>query len=774
MRITSEPVRSILRTWTSAVPTVAVLALGIGMITAQLAVLDATVWNALPFQHAERLVEVRGLSYDLLTQIRPGEVFEAAATSFSTRLAARMNDGQTRRLAVAAVSPAYFRVFGVTPVVGRLFSDSDATAQAGSDLLLSEGFWRDQFGRQAGVIGNTLTVSGHSMTVIGVVPSRTGVTLDPDFWIPAWSGTNAAVPFRVEMSSGVGFRGGIVAALKEGVSSTQAAERLQTLQKTYETARGLAPSKVSIRSLRSTLAGDTSAVLSLSAVSVVVLFAALAATAAALLLGRAVSGRKAIAVRLALGASPGQAVAPAVFEMAALWLMAAGLGAVLSMAILPLIARFIPPMLYSYFDQWRLLPLAAGVALVVLSVSSLPALLELRGIRAVATIREQMSTATIRHRRWQAVLGVWQVAAVTVVLTLAGLLFDTVWRLQAVESGTDLAATATEIALPDWKGQPALVSLVRSLPAALEEQGLAGAAVADFLPFGPTLSNQQAIACSKGTVTAAVRRASGQVSTAMGLVSTGATAPPTPSDGQVLVNATFQRACWSDDGRSLGSIAVDESHRQVVSVLADTRDRGPALPATATIYTAFDNAGTRRTPSVVYLILNGIASRQLDTARQIIRNVDPDISIGATNRLADLERATFAIEQTRATLAGTMAGSMVVIMLISLTAAVSYRLRSQAKQIAIRVALGASPRRIRRWVFHDLLLVTSIGVFVGGCAAFAATQSIRAVLFEASAAEPGHIAGAVLLSWSLPIVVCLIALRGELSRAPIVATLREP
>ena len=136
----SRAIRSVVAARRMVAPSVLVLSLGIGLLTAHLAVLDATSWNALPFQNAAQLVEVRGVSYELLNELPRGEIFEAVSTSFSTKLAARVADGQMRRLNVAAVSPSYFTVFATSPIAGRLFSPEDATAKdfGGISLLVTQ------------------------------------------------------------------------------------------------------------------------------------------------------------------------------------------------------------------------------------------------------------------------------------------------------------------------------------------------------------------------------------------------------------------------------------------------------------------------------------------------------------------------------------------------------------------------------------------------------------------------------------------------------------
>ena len=769
----SRAIRSVVAARRMVAPSVLVLSLGIGLLTAHLAVLDATSWNALPFQNAAQLVEVRGVSYELLNELPRGEIFEAVSTSFSTKLAARVADGQMRRLNVAAVSPSYFTVFATSPIAGRLFSPEDATAKTGTVVILSEGFWRDQFARDPKAIGSALLVNGQPMIIVGVVPRRAGIMLDPDLWLPTWSGTSASIPFRIEMTGGVGFRGGIVALLRKDISLREATERLQALETAFETNRNLGASKVTIRSLRIALTGNTTAAFRLAIVSSLILFVSLCTTAGALSINRAVASHRAVSVRLALGASVAQAVAPVISELVVLFSIATLLGAATSTLILPMMAQFIPPMLYGYFPSWRLIPLALTVGVAVLVVGSAPAAIELFGTGALGSIRSNLSATSKRQYRWQAIIGIWQVASVTVVLTLAGSLLDTARILHSVDPGAAMSSTAMEIALPEWKGQSVLLDLVRSIPTALQAQGIDGIAVTDFLPFGPSLGSQQAVSCPRGPVPALVRRTSGRLTAAMGLSILTSTNTNSLAEEDAFVSAAFNRTCWGDGPNEARTVTIDGVPRNVSATLVDTRDRGPANPSTPAIYVGFEQPNGRSIPSVVYLIMNAEESSKLAMIRQTIRAADSDISIGLTTSLGQLERATFTLERSRALLASTMALSLIVIMLLSLAGMMAYRVRSQAKPIAIRVALGASPLAVRRWLLRDLYRVASIGVVVGAAASLACAQILRAVLVDAGVGSAGIVGASVAVSWSLPVVLCSILLGSQLQWTNVIAPLRE-
>ncbi|HWP44789.1 MAG TPA: ABC transporter permease, partial [Blastocatellia bacterium] len=321
------------------------LALGIGANTAIFSLVNAVLLRPLPYPESDRLVLLmqsypeKGLDYWTLSQANvaayrdQSSVFEAIA-AYMNGGANLTGSGEPERIQVTSVSADFFKVFSVTPVLGRAFLPGEDTPGKDSVCVLSYSFWQRRFGGDLGVIGRPLLLNDVPKEIVGVMPE--GFSFPPRWievavWTPLVLDPQRQSPFGLRA----------VARLKSGVSASEAqAETTAILWNNAQQSPGFVASaqapqpgaglKTLVTPLKEAIIGETDKplVLLLGAVGLVLLICC--ANVANLLLARAVSRTKEISVRLALGATPGRIIRQLVTESLLLALIGAVAGTALA------------------------------------------------------------------------------------------------------------------------------------------------------------------------------------------------------------------------------------------------------------------------------------------------------------------------------------------------------------------------------------------------------------------------------------------------------------
>lgn len=449
IRDLTHAVRSLLRTPTFSAIAAVTLALAIGANTAIFSVIKAVLLDPLSFPEPDELVVIRGTApgTDLPEEFRLGPEFyleyrenarglEDLAFVLPGQTTVRSGE-QVERLYVAAVPPSLFTTFGVKPVVGRLPSMEDEEGQV---AVISHWLWSDWFGRDPGVIGKPIEVSGNLLTIVGVLP--------PSFEFPTertslW--THDVVTPPVQPGS---FNLNLVGRMAPGATHESLAAELSALTPRVLERFGGSPAYARIldryrpvvRSLEEVMVGDIATPLwvLLGTMGIVLLIAC--ANVANLLIVRAEGKERDLAVRQALGARRGQLIRTILSEALILAVVGGAAGVLLAWVGTPLIVRAAPESIPRIgdvdIDAGALLFTGAAVVVAALAAGILPALRSSK-VDVIEGLRSGQQTGEVKNPLTRNALVVVQTAAALTLLVGAGLLLQSFRALRNVDPGYD-------------------------------------------------------------------------------------------------------------------------------------------------------------------------------------------------------------------------------------------------------------------------------------------------------------------------------------------------
>ena len=780
---------------------VVTLALGIGANTAIFSVVNAVLLKPLPFKDPDRLAIVweeatfAGFPrntpapanfIDWKSQNRSFEDM-AATASASFNLT---GDGEPERIAAQSVSANFFPLLGVQPLLGRSFLKNEEQPGSNKVALLSYPLWQTRYGGKSDIINRDIQLNGEKYTVIGVLPARFQFV---ESYVRLW------VPLALDQEESAN-RGAhyltVVARLKSDVNMSQAQSDISTVMthiaKDYPNETFGGKLGAVVLPLREQLVGESRRPLLVLLVAVAFVLLIACANVAGLLLARAVSRRREIALRVALGAGSLRIVRQLLTESLLLALIGGVIGALLAWWSFAFLEKLIPETvalstnlhldLKSLFFTF-LVSVATGV------LFGLVPALQAAKVDLNETLK-QSGARTTSSIKLRSSMIVFEVALSIVLLVGAGLLIQTLFRLfnqysmlqpeKVLTLRTVLPRTKYkelaqrsrfyEQVLERVEHLPGVMSAGYSTSVPLSWKG----GTSGFYPEGATEPIAGMSYDANHRQVSADYLKTMNISPLQGRYFS-------PQDNEhsvpvVIINETMARQYWRGQqpvGRriKLGDPNEDVPWREIIGVVHDVRQMGLDEPVKAEMYLPYQQVTDQPwfMPRDLAIRTTGDPSRVVASVREAIREVDPDQPISNIATMSELlgEEAG----QRRVGMIMLVSFSVLALMLasIGIYGVLAYFVTQHTNEIGVRLALGASPANILVMVLRRGMGLTFVGVGIGLAASFALTRLMSSLLFEVQAADPKTFVLVPVLLASAALLACLIPARRAMKVDPLIA-----
>src|SRR5262245_10548472 len=741
-----------------AIAVVSVLALGIGANTAIFSIVNAVLLRPLPFEEPGQLVRIFTSTPDgRRFELSPGKFYswQREAHSFEGmalypccgfREFALTGTGTARRVTVTPVSAGFFEVVRARPALGRAFRPEEDTPGGKYVVILSDRFWRAEFDGNPDVIGRTVKLSDEAYIIVGVMPPTASVAswsaMASDVWVPlALSAEQRAARGNHNLDG--------VARLKVGVEVAHAQSEMTVLSARFARqfpqtdGRGWGALVIP---MHEEMVNDsrTMLVILLGAVGLVLLIAC--ANVGNLLFARALSRRKEIAIRSALGAGRGRVFQQLLTE--ALLLAAAGgsIGLLLAYEILTSAST----LLASQVPRAEEISIDARVLLFALAVSILTGMLA-GALPALRAGRSDLNDALKEGGRADAAIGVGtrrvliacEVALSLVLLMGAGVMIQSLLALRHADPGFDpndvltmrVRLVAIRYPTPAQRAAffEAALQRIRALP------GVVAAGRIDDVPFAAGESQTLALEGyppQREPVAVQVRQISPGYLRAMAIpVLRGRDV--VDSDGEVLlVSREAARLYWGTDDPIGRRAALPFSRtvlREVVGIVGDVKQRSLAEASTPTVYYYTREPSGRTT----FAIRTSVPPATIaPSAVAAMHAIDPEQPVGDIRTMVEVRDGKLTSQRLSALLLGAFAGVALLLAAVGIYSVLSYIVRGRSREIGIRTALGARPTDVLRMVIVEGMSPVLVGIAAGTIAALASAKVMKSLVFGVSASDP--------------------------------------
>lgn len=759
-------VRSLRKTPGIVAAVLATLALGVGVNTAMFSVVNAVVLSPLPYPEPDRLVSLWPekrwavqMIADVRERVKSYESISGSTTSWYTLL----GDGPAEPVQVSFATPAHFDVLGTRAMLGSTFIAGDATNERGAVVVLSHGFWQRRFGGDPGVVGRRIRLAGHGLTdrtIVGVLPAGFSPATS-DAWVPIVSTPGPG--------SFPGYGLSVIGRLRPGVSAEQARQELRALVQEMTPRhptqfRPIRYSPVDVVPMLENMIKDVRArlLIALGAVGFILLIAC--TNVANLMLARAQSRQREVAVQMALGCSGARIVRQVIAESLLLGATGGLVGVTAAAFALPVITNLVSsqlPRATAIEMDPSVLAFALGVSLLSgLIVGAVPA------ARALASKPGQIMRATPGRgqtpgrgsRRINDALVVTQVALCLVLLTGAGLMVKSLWQLTRVSPGFDPAnVLALQITLPPGRyDQPAARDAlrqraqdrIRSIP------GVTAVGSIDYLPLGgmsggmpyliegrerpaatqvvntrvvvPEYFDVMRIPLVQGRMLSSNDRGSGAAAS-------------------LVANEAFARQHWPNGGAIGGRVLQENGQPMgtIVGIVRDVRQMAIADPPAPEIYLPAAPIGWPTNNTLVVRGATAIPSQ--DTVVKALQEVEPEIAARNIRPMEEVVHGAMNGTRFYARLLTLFAGVALLLAVVGVYGVVSYAVARRTGELGVRLALGASAWNLLVNVLARAIAPVTIGVVLGLGAALWLTRLLTSVVFEVQVSDPLVLGGMALL-----------------------------
>ncbi len=774
------------------------LALGIGSTTAVFSVVDRILFRSLPYPHDERLVSFGDkapfepnefvLGPDYVDWRKAQTPFESVTSFVPGGADCDLTEQNPFRLKCALVEATFLPTFEIQPFLGRNFTSDEDRPNAPRVALISYGLWRSRFASDRNLPGRTISLDRRPTVVVGVLPEQ--------FEMPNLGHDDILVPAALDGSTDRGPNARQVilrafARLKPGITIKQAAAAMEPL---FQQSLNYVPPQFRhevsfrVRSLRDRQIQDARVAswVLLGAVLAVLLVAC--TNVANLLLVRATSRVRELAVRTALGATRGRLVRQALAESLLLGVFGGLTGCWFAQLLLRLFVSIAPegiPRLEQATIDVRVLLFAFGVSLLSGILFGLASALR-RPTPELLTGKEIHATSRGTLRQ---LLVTVQIAVSLILLAGAGLLLRSLWKLETVALGMDTKSVITagidlaEYGYPDSAKQLAFFNQIETR--LKQMPGVTSLALSDTLP--PS-GGTQATFLSSIEIPGHTKFSAGTG----GMISYRYVTPGyfpalgisilhgrgfreedrSPAEKPAILSEALARKLFPNGEDPLGKsfrFGSQNEWRTIVGIARDVKNNGLSAPADPEFYIPWKNEPAGYFRSAHLIIQTAINPEAVSKwIRSETAAIDPAVPLtieGMKTRVGKLaQRPRFT-----AVLLSLFAGIGVLLAGIGIYGVVAFLVAQQTREIGIRIALGATPQKILKMVLSNMARWTVAGAMLGLLGAWLCSRLLESLLFEVKPHDPFLLSLALLFLIVAVIVAAWIPARRAMRVDPMVA-----
>jgi predicted permease len=777
---------------------VTVLALGIAANTAIFSIADAVLLRPLPYRDANRLVMVweDASSYGFPQDTpAPGNFTDWKARNhvFDDMAAYKWDnlnltdDGNPEHLIGQAVSSNLFSVLGVSPVLGREFRPEDNTPGAAHVAIISHGLWARRFAADTSIVGRQIRLNADQYTVVGVMPDGfLYPTRDSEIWA-AWQFTPE------DLANHGSHLLHVVARLKPGVPLQTANADMATIAKQLEREHPDTNAKIGayVTRLRENLTGDMRpAILVLTgAVGFVLLIAC--ANLANLLLARAGSRNRELAMRLTLGATRLRLVCQTLTESLLLALIGGAAGLALSVWSTKFLAALIPagiaPLSGTTINT-RVLLFSASISIATGILFGIIPALRISSLNVVGSLKQGGSRGNVgAGGRVRDILVVSEVALAIVLLAGAALMIRSLDNLLRHDPGFRTAhvlVMRTPIQIQKYATREQRTAFYDQVLDKVEHlPGVLAAGYTTWIPLtneggatGITLEGHPEPAPGQMPIPN-VRIISRDYMNAIGIKLVEGRLFDTRDGAQTplvaLINETMARTFWPGEtplGKRFkkGSFRENAAWITIAGIVGDVHQAGLDLPARAEMYLPYQQQEFFP-PEYLAVRTSGDPVSLADSLRDQIWSVDKQQTIVGIMPLEQLVSEKLAPKRMQTSLLGGFAGLALLLASLGIYAVLSFSVTQRTQEIGVRVALGAHSRDVLTMVLSHGFKLFTIGAVLGLVAALALSHTLSHLLYRVSADDPFSFLIVTFVLAAVTLLACYIPARRAMRVDPLVA-----
>lgn len=787
------------------------IALGIGVNTTIFGVVNSLLLRPLPVGHPEQLVQIYTLdarngrapsSYlNYLDFAEENRVFTGIA-AYQFVPMGFSGGSETTNIYGQIVSGNYFSLLEVNPILGRAFSpEEDSTPNGYPVTVLAHRFWK-KIGADPEIVGRAVTLNGRKFTVIGVAPpsfTGTDVGVAPDLWVPmamrAWvtPGTQDWYENRRALMLN------LIARLKPGTTIPAAEAQMKTVARQLEEAypefnedRTVLLS--SLEAAKTQGIGGPGNENAIESVSLLLLVAAgsilliASANVANLLLARATTRQREMAVRLALGAGRGRLVRQLLTESVLLALIGGIGGIILAYWLGDVLLALVPvtpvPLALDPAPDLRVLSYALLMALLSGVVFGLAPALQTARRDLTQGLRERATTAGGGMKRWNLrnFLVVAQIAASLILLIGSGLFLKAFHQAQAIDPGfrtQNLALISFDLNLAGYNGPRALQTIRQLIEQVKQNPQVKTVSAGEWVPLGfggigktifvegrDSTADRNRRFANVGTITPAYFETLG-ITFLKGRKFTETDSEKKPAR-VAIINETMAKQLWPNE-ESIGQRFrfFQSEPLEVVGIARDIKAVTLGETPTPMVYLPLSEAP--KGAITLFLHTSGNPGPILAEVHRIIRALDPHIPIVYEKTVA--EHMAFALWPSwmGAVLLGAFGLLALVLASMGVYGVMAYSVSQRTRELGIRMALGAQSHEVVQLVLRQGMGLAAIGLLIGLIAASLATRLLAALLYGVNPIDPTVFIGVTVLLGLSALAACYFPARRAVKIDPVVA-----